>query len=158
MTVEIITAGVSLDAAAEIERECFPDPWSKDEMAAALRNPAFSCFGGYLDGKLVSYVMISIASDECEILNVAVKPAYRRRGIGESLLSKALYHAKKKGAETVWLEVRKSNAPAKALYEKLGFSKAGTRKNYYRKPVEDAIIMMSRLSFCRGDNDADPCN
>lgn len=158
MTVEIVSAGASLDAAADLERECFPDPWSKEEMEAALQNPAFHCLGEIVDGKLVSYIMTSSASDECEILNVAVKPEYRRRGIGESLLSKALCRAEEKGATTVWLEVRESNAPAKALYEKLGFSKVGTRKNYYKKPVEDAVIMMCRLPLCHGDNDADPCN
>lgn len=158
MTVEIKGLGGFLEEAAELEKECFTDPWSKEEMETALRNPAFHCLGETFDGVLASYVITSTVSDECEILNIAVKPEYRRRGIGESLLSKALCRAEEKGAKTVWLEVRESNTPAIALYEKFGFSKVGTRKNYYRKPVEHAVIMMSRLPLCHGDNDADPCD
>lgn len=100
----------------------------------------FSTFVAFADGALAGYCALSCFYD-LNIDSVAVAAEYRRRGIAGKLLEKAL-----EGFEgDVFLEVRKSNLPAIALYEKLGFKKIAERKNYYDRPCEDAIIMKAEL-------------
>lgn len=134
-----------LHEAAAIEQECFNTPWSEKDLAAALTNPAFTCLSA-LDGeKPVGYVMMYSAADEGEIANLAVTKEMRRQGIGEMLMEHAIAMAKDNGVVTMYLEVRSSNIGAKSLYEKLGFSPIGIRRNYYRMPKEDAVVMAKVL-------------
>lgn len=86
-----------------------------------------------------------VVADEFEIDNIAVSPAFRKRGIAAKLLAKAIEVAENKGAIRAILEVRASNQPACALYEKFGFAVVGRRKSYYREPKEDALIMAIKL-------------
>ena len=89
----------------------------------------------------MNILAIESSCDETDMMNVAVTAAYRRQGIAERLVNALVEELKAVGSHCLTLEVRASNAPAIALYEKLGFSQTGLRKNYYRNPKEDALIL-----------------
>ena len=93
------------------------------------------------EGRIVGYVVALDAADEGEILNLAVAPVMRRTGLGRALVHQILEALSDRGVRQVFLEVRESNAPARALYAALGFKEVGRRKQYYRRPVEDAIVL-----------------
>ena len=160
-----------LDRIAEIERASFADPWSRGSFASLLRNPqvhfrvaeapptpaappapvrgvtgdAGPLPRGADVGRVVGYVVAWLVVDEAEVANVAVAPEVRGRGIGARLLDDALAAARDRGAAVAYLEVRDSNAAARALYASRGFEQVGRRRNYYRKPVEDALVMRREL-------------
>ena len=94
---------------------------------------------------LVGYVLARVIVDEAEILSLATLPNRRRRGVATRLLEAALADFRVRGVHAVWLEVRESNAPAQALYRAHGFVVAGRRRDYYRQPVEDALVLRSEL-------------
>ena len=131
-----------LDEVAELERICFPDPWSRNMLAEELDN-ALSAFLVALDdsGKVAGYAGLQVVLDEGTILNVAVRPEYRRQGIAGKLLDVFLNFAQANRLSFLTLEVRASNYDAIALYGSRGFRSTGRRKNYYEHPKEDAIIM-----------------
>ena len=99
---------------------------------------------------LAGYVIGLSGADEGEILNVGVAPAQRRRGLGRALVAAMLADLAKRGAVTVYLEVRESNAPARALYSALGFEDIGRRRGYYRAPTEDAVILKRGVEVREG--------
>ena len=126
---------------AALETICFHDPWSEKSVASELTNP-LSLWLVALDGdRVAGYVGSQSVMGESDMMNVAVHPDYRRRGIAERLCLALVEALKEKGNHCLTLEVRASNDPAKALYEKLGFIQVGLRKNYYRNPREDACIL-----------------
>ena len=126
---------------AQLEKLCFADPWSEMSIASELRS-IWSYWVVALDGeRVVGYVGSQSSVDESDIMNVAVHPDYRRRGIAENLIHNLVADLKTRGSHALMLEVRASNDPAIALYEKLGFRQVGLRKNYYRNPKEDALIL-----------------
>ena len=126
---------------AELEKLCFHDPWSEKSVASELNNP-LSLWLVALDGERVAgYVGSQSVMGESDMMNVAVHPDFRRCGIAEKLCLALVDALREKGNHCLSLEVRASNAPAKALYEKLGFVQVGLRKNYYRNPREDACIL-----------------
>ena len=126
---------------AALEALCFHDPWSENSVASELTNP-LSLWLVALDGdRVTGYVGSQSVLGESDMMNVAVHPDYRRRGIAEKLCLALVDALKEKGNHCLTLEVRASNDPAKALYEKLGFRQIGLRKNYYRNPREDACIL-----------------
>lgn len=130
---------------AELERLCFADPWSENSVASELQNP-LSLWLVALDGDTVAgYIGSQTVLDESDMMNVAVHPDYRRQGIAETLVLELAQCLKAKGSCCLTLEVRASNEPAKKLYEKLGFEQVGCRKNYYRNPKEDALILKKSL-------------
>ena len=126
---------------AHLETVCFHDPWSEKSIASELEN-ALSLWLVAVEGDdVVGYVGSQTVLGWSDMMNVAVHPDHRRKGVGEALVI-ALEEALKAQESTfLTLEVRASNSPAKAHYEKLGFSEVGRRKNYYRNPKEDALIM-----------------
>ena len=131
---------------ASLEAVCFSDPWSEGSFAQSLSSDAMSFFAAVMpDGRIIGYAGIASVADESELLNIAVDPSVRRLGTASALLSHAFDEAKTRGASVMYLEVRESNTPARALYEKFGFRAVGTRKNYYRLPTENAIIMAVTL-------------
>ena len=126
---------------AQLEKICFADPWSELSISLELTN-VWSYWLVALDGDtVVGYVGSQSSIDEADIMNVAVHPDYRRQGIAEKLINTLIADLKKRGCHALLLEVRVSNTPAITLYEKLGFVQVGCRKNYYRNPKEDALIL-----------------
>ena len=126
---------------AELEKICFSDPWSENSVAAELKNHLSCWLVAEEDGKVAGYVGSQTVIDESDMMNVAVHPDHRRKGIAEALVVELVEALKKRESHCLTLEVRASNEPAKALYEKLGFIQVGLRKNYYRNPKEDALIL-----------------
>lgn len=126
---------------AELEKICFSDPWSENSVASELKNPLSCWLVAEEDGVVAGYVGSQTVMDESDMMNVAVHPDYRRKGIAEALVAELVEALKKRESHCLTLEVRVSNEPAKALYEKLGFTQVGLRKNYYRNPREDALIL-----------------
>ena len=126
---------------AELERICFADPWSEKSVASELDNKWALWLVAVEDDRVIGYIGSQTSIDETDVMNVAVHPDFRRRGIAESLIIRLVEELKNRGSHALMLEVRASNAPAIALYEKLGFLQVGCRKNYYRNPKEDALIL-----------------
>ena len=126
---------------AQLERICFSSPWSEDALAQVLydENASFIVAQGS-DGTVLGYAGLQAVLDEGYIDNVAVRPEYRRQGVADALLGVFERFAQVHLA-FLTLEVRASNAPAIALYEKHDFVRAGLRKGYYTGPREDAVIM-----------------
>ena len=131
-----------LPAVAALEKTCFPaDPWSESMFRAALDNPAVAILLALgEDGGILGYAVLSCVLDEGNLDNIAVAPEARRNGVADALLSTLTAFGREHLARLM-LEVRSSNAPALALYEKHGFAAVGRRKNYYDAPREDAILM-----------------
>ena len=126
---------------AELEKICFSDPWSENSVASELKNHLSCWLVAEEDGKVAGYVGSQTVIDESDMMNVAVHPDHRRKGIAEALVVELVEALRKRESHCLTLEVRASNKPAKALYEKLGFTQVGLRKNYYRNPKEDALIL-----------------
>jgi ribosomal-protein-alanine N-acetyltransferase len=135
-----------LTAIVELETTAFSDPWSLASFEAVLAEPAayMAVARGAAD-EVVGYVVAWFAADEGEIANLAVREPTRRRGIGAALLDGALAEGARRGAENLYLEVRESNVAARRLYASRGFEEIGRRRGYYRRPVEDAIILRREL-------------
>jgi len=135
-----------LDAVIAIERASFADPWSRAAFLGSLTSPA-TRFDVACDahGAVIGYVVAWFIAGDGEIANLAVAPPGRRSGVGGALLAGVLDAAREGGVEAVHLEVRESNAPARALYERAGFRELGRRRAYYRKPLEDALVLRLEL-------------
>ena len=118
----------------------FSDPWSTQDFRDCVTFALF-LVAEEAGERIAGYVVALEAADEGEILNLAVAPAGRRRGLGRALVEAMLAALRTRGVQQVYLEVRESNASARALYASRGFKEAGRRKAYYRRPVEDAIVL-----------------
>ena len=126
---------------AELERLCFADPWSETALSMLLGDTAVGfvvCDGD----RAVAYAGMMCVAGEGQITNVAVHPDYRRRGLGREVVLGLLQYAREHDFFEVSLEVRASNNAAISLYEALGFSVGGTRRGFYQKPTEDALVML----------------
>jgi ribosomal-protein-alanine N-acetyltransferase len=123
-----------------VERRAFPTPWSLAMFVLELSKPSGVCLAA-VEGqqKLLGYLICSRYDQVWHLMNIAVDPASRRTGIARALLEEMLERGGTDASYT--LEVRKSNAPAIALYEQFGFRAAGTRPRYYHDTGEDAMIM-----------------
>jgi ribosomal-protein-alanine N-acetyltransferase len=132
-----------LSAIERIERASYPTPWSRSMFASELAKPSSICLGAFdlASDELAGYLVISRYVDAWHVMNVAVAPAQRRRGIATSLLERLFEVTAGRGRRGYTLEVRVSNADAIALYERLGFKPRGVRRGYYTDNREDALIM-----------------
>ena len=131
-----------LDTVEVIERASYPTPWSRSMFAAELRKPSALALGAYLDtGELVGYAFVSRYVDAWHVMNVAVAPEFRRRGIATALLARLFDITVDDRRRGYTLEVRVSNTDAIQLYEQLGFEARGIRRGYYTDNREDALIM-----------------
>jgi [ribosomal protein S18]-alanine N-acetyltransferase len=124
-----------LSPLARIHAASFDDAWSEPALRDMLKVPGTSAFSTS-DG----FIMVRAAADEAEVLTLAVAPDARGRGLGVALVSVASAHAYHSGARALFLEVKASNAPARALYKRFGFREAGRRRTYYGGK-EDALIL-----------------
>ena len=131
-----------LDTVEEIERASYPTPWSRSMFAAELRKPSSVAIGAYLEGgDLVGYAFVSRYVDAWHVMNVAVAPEFRRRGVAATLLERVFEVTAVDPRRGYTLEVRMSNTGAIRLYEQLGFEHRGIRRGYYTDNREDALIM-----------------
>lgn len=135
-------AADDVTAIAEAEELIFSDPWSRKDILAAVCQSGAMCYAAIKDGKLAAYIIGRVIAPEGEIYRIATLPEYRGRGIGYRILDFAVKTERGKGLESLFLEVRSENLPALALYRSYGFKKIGVRKNYYKNPVDDAIVMV----------------
>jgi ribosomal-protein-alanine N-acetyltransferase len=127
---------------AELEKICFgSEAWSEKSVTSELENKLALWLVADEGGKVLGYVGSQTVLDETDMMNVAVHPDYRNQGIATGLIVGLIGALKQRGSRCLTLEVRASNEPAKKLYEGLGFSQIGLRKNYYRNPKEDALIL-----------------
>ena len=135
-----------LDAVAQLEVVAFADPWTRQAFEAALkeRHARFRVAHS-ADGFLVGYLVAWFVLDEGEIANLAVVPTVRRRGVARALLESIIEEARDSRIARLFLEVRESNGAARALYTSMGFTPVARRPRYYRKPVEDAIVLRLEL-------------
>lgn len=122
---------------ARLERENFSQPWSEKAFYDELENPFGVTFVADINGEIAGFLNIRDVCGEIFINNIAVGENFRRKGVGQSLL----VSLEEREFEFITLEVRQSNHGAICLYEKLGYEKVGQRKDFYEKPVEDAILM-----------------
>ena len=126
----------------KIEKSSFSTPWSKKWLLDEINKPD-DLFLTVTDGEaILGYAVVGMLGEEAELYNIAVDSAHRGKGLGDMLMKHMTRKALENGAKNLFLEVRESNVPAILLYEKHGFKSVGRRKNYYKEPTEDAILMM----------------
>jgi len=131
------------DALAELEKAASLHPWSAAQIRAEVRRAAPDAVLA-LEGReaILGFCAYRLVLDEMHVMNLAVRPEAQRRGLGRFLLETALARAGRAGARRALLEVRAGNAAARALYSECGFVLLGRRKQYYRDPAEDALVLV----------------
>ena len=127
---------------AAAEELIFSDPWSEKDIFGVICSEGAMCYTAVADGKVIAYIIGRVIAPEGEIYRIATLPEKRRRGIAYRLLDYAVKTERGRGLETLFLEVRSQNSAARALYRTYDFKEAGIRKNYYKNPTDDAIIML----------------
>lgn len=131
---------------AALEMTVFSHPWNEEMVASSIQ-------GTYdhvkifetAEGEIAGYIIYSAVCDSADLLRVAVSTGSRRCGIGRKLMEAMIDDCKDRDVQSIFLEVRESNAAAIAMYEQLGFMKISTRKKYYNSPVEDGLVMQKQL-------------
>ena len=124
------------------EELIFSDPWTEKDIIATISTEGSMCYTAISDGAVVAYIIGRQIPPEGEIYRIATLPEKRRRGIAYRLLDYAIKCERGRGLENLFLEVREKNIPAKNLYKSYGFREVGMRKNYYKNPDDNAIIML----------------
>lgn len=143
MTYQIrIMTREDCDQVYSLFEDCFAHPWSVDSIREMFSQTSYHNLVALYEGRVIGYIGVLTVMDEGDITNVAVSPDCRRQHVAERLLSGLIKEARDGGIRRIFLEVRRSNEPARRLYEKAGFIGTGIRKNYYDQPREDAVIMM----------------
>lgn len=128
-----------------LEQQCFSIPWTREMLLYQLNDKGHIFLVAQLDDTVAGYIGVQHVLDEGYVTNVCTAPLYHRRGVGRALLGRAIELGVSHNLAFLTLEVRDGNAPARALYEEMGFKTMGRRKKYYEKPVEDAIIMTLQM-------------
>lgn len=129
------------DEIASLEKRIFADPWSFKAVYDAVKDPRAMVLSAKEKGHVIGYCLIYFAADEAEMARFAVKELFRRQGVGRTLFNRAVKLLTEKNVKRVFLEVRESNAAARAFYLSNGFTAVGRRKGFYAKPEEDAVLM-----------------
>jgi ribosomal-protein-alanine N-acetyltransferase len=132
----------------EVERSSFGDPWSSRAIREAMQSETSQAYVAESDGRLLGFVLARTSGPEAEILDVAVLPGVRRRGVARSLLRAVRDAVQRLGVEEIYLEVRESNRAAISLYEGEGYRTVGMRHRYYRNPLENALVLRVALTPC----------
>lgn len=151
LTGYVLTSATAADVpeVVALEAECYPDPWPVTAFAALPANERVFFQVARADerggSRLLGYVIGWFVMDEGELANLAVTPEARGRGIGRAMLQSLIDDATRRGVGDLYLEVRESNAAARGLYLAFGFEEIGRRRGYYRRPVEDALVLRRRL-------------
>ncbi len=150
-----IMTEADLDVVMEIEKQCYPFPWTRGIFKDCLR-VNYHCWVYEQDGCIQAYGVISVVVSptfaEAHILNLCVRPEKQGAGIAHIILTEMLKEATRRGADTVLLEVRPSNRSALRLYEGVGFVEIGVRKAYYptKEGREDAVMLARHLEMAQG--------
>lgn len=126
---------------AQLEADCFSDNWSEASIEAELKNACSRFLVALEAGEVIGYLSASFVADEGAVNRVAVAKDYRRQGVGAGLMKHLLEAAWSQNLAFVTLEVREGNGPAIGFYEAFGFRPVGVRKNFYRRPAENALLM-----------------
>jgi ribosomal-protein-alanine N-acetyltransferase len=140
----------------EIERACFADPWSEAAFRRILEEHSaiFLVAIPSSESALAGYAIAFSVGADAEILNVAVEAPFRGRGLAGQMLDAISIQLSARGVRNAFLEVRESNAAARALYESRGFVEIGRRGGYYRRPVEDALVLRRVMDTTEGESSA----
>jgi [ribosomal protein S18]-alanine N-acetyltransferase len=134
-----------LRSVLKIESQVYPKPWSFGLFMSELNMRGNRHYiAARVDGAVVGYAGLMFGVDEAHVTNIAVDPAWQRHSIGTRMMCNLVRAARERGAQSLTLEVRVSNAPAQAMYRRFGFETEGVRKNYYAESNEDALIMWAR--------------
>lgn len=149
MGYSVVQLGASdIDELVDLEKLCFAYHWTREQFLMGLERGVFKILGVRQDNRLSGYMAFSLIDDEMEILNLAVHPDFRGKGMGKSLLNRAFEICRKKGITKSFLDVKASNIPALELYRKFGYKQIGVRKKYYPDTKEDALLF--RYDFKQG--------
>lgn len=135
-----------LDALMEIENSSFSLPWSRQSYEDLWPVHGIAIWMARVGHELAGYMLLQTVGEEMELHTFAVRPDLRRRQIGRRLLDFMIEEAQKAGVKRIFLQVRPTNSPARALYEKMGFTTVGIRRRYYRDNDEDAFVMRLNLA------------
>jgi ribosomal-protein-alanine N-acetyltransferase len=132
-----------LDVIVALERASFSDPWSRTAFEALVDRDdiLFAVVTAARPERICGYVVAWVVVDEAEIANLAIAPSLRGRGVGGRLLDATIDQLERRGARSIYLEVREGNVAARALYASRRFMEVGRRRRYYRRPVEDALVL-----------------
>lgn len=135
-----------LAAVVGIEAVSFPSPWGDDVYQPELFRPEAIFFTAMIGEEVAGFVLAWVAYDEAFILKIAVRPDCRRRGVAATLMDALGAEARRRGAASIWLEVRSRNRPAREFYQRRGFVEMGVRKKYYSDTGDDAVTMALNLA------------
>lgn len=142
----IVPMGEShMGGVVEIERASFGTPWSRESFNSVIENPSAVALVALVGGEVAGYACALVAGEEADVLKLAVAARFRRKGLGRMLNEACLDELRRRGCRRAYLEVRRSNSAAIALYESAGFVAEGVRKGYYESPAEDALVMRRSL-------------
>lgn len=130
-----------VEQVAQLESQCFSDPWSLRSIISELSNPLSLWYVAVNGAEVVGYVGSQSVLDQADMMNLAVSESFRRQKIGEKLVETLIDGLKQRSVKSLTLEVRVSNESAIRLYDKLGFQQVGRRPRYYANPREDALIL-----------------
>ena len=136
-----------IDRVCELEKKNLPVPWTKAQVEGEFKKSVGLLFGIEKNSKLIGYVLSNLVSDELHILSLCIDKSERRSGFEVMLLKHLFEVALDQGARFAWLEVRKSNTAARALYKKLNFDQHSVRFNYYTDNGEDAVVLNRELTL-----------
>ena len=134
-----------VDEIVAIEEASMTNPWRRDNYLEAIKSDHAFILVAVDDEVIAGFAVFYLTPPESELPDIVVSHGYRGKGVGKAIMTEALLCLKTHGIDTVYLEVRVSNAPARALYSHLGFEEIGKRKYFYSNPVEDAICMSLRI-------------
>lgn len=134
-------------AIAELEKQCFSAPWSENMIISSLESRLSCWLVAEIEGAIAGYTGSEAVLDSADMMNIAVAPEFRRQGVGVALVNGLISRLQSKSVAFLMLEVRVSNKPAIAMYEKLGFLQVGLRPRYYCNPREDALILRKELTI-----------
>ena len=135
-----------LDDILKLENSCFSPPWTEGQLLSEIESEYGIVFAAFDGEDLCAFSVMHMAGDQAELYQIATDPEKRGQGIANMLMQKGIEWSKTQNAESIFLEVRVSNAPAIALYKKHSFENLGIRKKYYTDPVEDAMIMVRKVT------------
>lgn len=140
------TVAADLPELVALESESFSDPWTEPQLRAAIEDDSTIALAAEsVDGSFAASLLVRGTADQGEVLSISVGKPHRRSGLGTALLEAGMVELQQIGVSAVWLEVRASNDAARLLYEAAGFEVSGMRPGYYRRPLENALIMTRSL-------------